>query len=140
MDDSCGAFGDFYQEVLHGYFEVPWSRTELAPETYYRDLRNLATWEDYGFMHGQLGPFFRAIRPEPVPIAKDAPGSICDEPARYEELAYRAKKAHELLGELEAETQVGERRSGAGGRRPGHRVPSTGTRSSSPPRVTPRAR
>ena len=140
VDDSCGAFGDFYQEVLKGYFEVPWTMTGLAPETYYRDFLNLATWEDYGFMHGQLGPFFHAIRPEHIPTAKAALGSIREELARHEELVYQAKKARELLGELEVETQVTDRRPSAGRGRPGQRAQSTGTRSSSPPRVTLRAR
>lgn len=97
IDDSFGVIGDFYQEVLKKYFEVRWGATGIAAEAYYRDFLELATWEDYGFMHEQLGPFFQATQPEHVPLVDSILISIREELLRHEELGYQAERARALL-------------------------------------------
>ena len=105
VDDSFGVIGQFYQDVLSHYFEVPWTRTSIEPEVYYRDFLNLATWEDYGFMHGELAPFFRAVPPDHVPLVETILNSIRKELLLREELAHQVERAGDLLDQLHQSTQ-----------------------------------
>ena len=105
VDDSFGVIGQFYQDVLSHYFDVPWTRTSIEPEVYYRDFLNLATWEDYGFMHGELAPFFRAVPPDHVPLVETILGSIRKELLLREELTHQVERAGDLLNQLHQSTQ-----------------------------------
>lgn len=67
-DDSCGSLGDFFGEVLAEYLKTDWRKTTIPVQAYYRDFLEFTVWEDYGFTHERLTPFFRSIRPEEVAI------------------------------------------------------------------------
>lgn len=100
VDDSCGVVGDFYGTVLQTYVGLPWPATGIAPEVYYRDLLNLATWEDYGLMFQRLGSLYAALPPEHLPLADATLRQIRSELLRREELGHQAAEALRLRREL----------------------------------------
>ena len=106
LHDRGGVLAALYRKaVLAPYFEVARAGSGLPPETYYRDFLNLAIWEDSGFLHEELGPFFRAIPPEHVARADAILRPLRRELQGHEELDYPAEAALTLLGALRAEKE-----------------------------------
>jgi hypothetical protein len=98
-DDSFGALGELFQWKLPEYFNVPWNETGVAPDVYYRDFLEFATWEDYGLTWHRLGSFFEAVDPAHVETIESSLRALREELLSHS-LGYKAERALTLIGEL----------------------------------------
>jgi hypothetical protein len=97
-DDSCGVLGDTYKEHLSKYWEIDVAATGIAPEVYFRDFLELATWEDYGLID-DMEAFFAGVGPEQVALIESILREIIAE-LRSHRLDYQVEKAMRHLGAL----------------------------------------
>jgi len=118
VDDSGGDMGLLFDDVWNAYLAMPWERTAILPEVFFRDLIELAIWEDYGLIRG-LGPFFGTLAPDDAAVVERVFADVVPELRTsgfaYQEeqgLGYRvelllAQEMHERF--VEAATELGSR-------------------------------
>jgi hypothetical protein len=70
VDDSHGAMARTFGDAYKGYLALPWETTSIEPSTYFRDLIELAIWEDYGLIEGLQGAFAR-LEPDDSAVVTD---------------------------------------------------------------------
>ena len=69
VDDSGGDMGCLFDDVWNAYLAMPWERTAILPEVFFRDLIELAIWENYGLI-STLGPYFRTLAPDDLTVVE----------------------------------------------------------------------
>jgi hypothetical protein len=106
VDDSGADLASLFDDVWNAYLAMPWERTTILPEVFFRDLIELAIWESYGLI-STLGPFFRTLAPDDVTVLETVFADVVSELrdggfARQEERALKprapTKPSSELVG------------------------------------------
>lgn len=62
-DDSHASLGMLFEDLWNAYLAMPWERTGILAEIFFRDLIEFSIWEDYGLVDG-LTEFFRTLAPD----------------------------------------------------------------------------
>lgn len=70
VDDSFGVIGDLYESVFETYFRLDRAQINLPLETYFQDLLELLTWEDYAFTYLKQPDFFASLSKSEVPFVE----------------------------------------------------------------------
>jgi hypothetical protein len=70
-DDSHASLGMLFEDVWNAYLAMPWERTGILPEVFFRDLIEFSVWEDYGLIDG-LTEFFRTLALDDVAVVENA--------------------------------------------------------------------
>jgi hypothetical protein len=92
--------GTLFEDVWNAYLAMPWERTDILPEVFFRDLIELAIWESYGLI-STLGPYFRTLAPDDFMVVETVFADVLCE-LRDQGFAHQEKRALEYHGELGA--------------------------------------
>lgn len=90
-DDSHASLGLLFEDVWNAYLAMPWERTEILPEVFFRDLIEFSIWEEYGLVDG-LTNFFRSLAPDDVAVVEDVFADVIPE-LREGGFEYQEEKA-----------------------------------------------
>jgi hypothetical protein len=78
VDDSGADMANLFDDVWNAYLAMPWERTAILPEVFFRDLIELAIWESYGLI-STLGPFLRTLAPDDVTVVETVLADVLSE-------------------------------------------------------------
>ena len=99
VDDSYGVIGDLYESVFETYFHLERAQINLPLETYFQDLLELLTWEDYGLTYNSQPDFFASLSKAEVPLIEAVLRQQWQE-LEVLGLDYQSQKALTMLGLL----------------------------------------
>jgi hypothetical protein len=78
VDDSGADMANLFDDVWNAYLAMPWERTAILPEVFFRDLIELAIWESYGLI-STLGPFFCTLAPDDLTVVETVFAEVLSE-------------------------------------------------------------
>jgi hypothetical protein len=70
VDDSYGVIGQLYGEIFEKYIQLDRTELEMEVETFFLDLIELITWEDYGCTDSYQLDFIKSISSKEVELVK----------------------------------------------------------------------